>query len=165
MGHKFGFYKVNLPLENVLERTLNFWKENRGSITQKQQSENNLFYNLVIKRDISAMSYGETYIMNIGYNPQEAVTYVSVEVSLQFGYGMQWLKPQGIMKKWALEIGCSPMKLIRSQDPSYLNTFRGIKAIDWIQSTQESITYCPQCGQPNEKSSSYCKKCGSKLVQ
>jgi len=165
MGHKFGFYKINLPLENVLERTLNFWKENRGSILQKQQSDNNLFYHMTIKRDISAMSYGETYIMNIGYNPQDANTYVSIEVSLQFGYGMQWLKPQSIMKKWALEMGCAPMKLIRSQDPDYLNMFRKIKQLDWVQSDQANFTYCTQCGQPNEETSNYCKKCGTKLVE
>ena len=165
MGHKFGFYKVNLPLENVLIMTLNFWKENRGSIIQKTQSDNNLFHNMIIKRDISAMSYGETYNMNIGHNPQEGRTYVSVEVSLQFGYGMQWLKPQGIMKKWAMELGCAPMKLIRSQDPSYINMFRTIKKLDWLQSEQASFKYCTQCGQPNEKTSHFCKKCGTKLVE
>jgi hypothetical protein len=144
--------------------TLNFWKENRGAIVQKTQSNNNLFHNMIIKRDISALSYGETYIMNIGYNPQEEMTYVSVEVSLQFGYGMQWLKPQSIMKKWTMMMGCEPMKLIRSQDPSYLNMFRAIKLLNWLNSDQATFMYCTQCGQPNEKTSNYCKKCGTKLV-
>ena len=165
MGHKFGYYKVNIPLERVLEITLNFWKENRGSIVQKKQSDNNLFHNMTIKRDISAMSYGETYNMNIGYNPQEAMTYVSVEVNLQFGYGMQWLKPQSIMKKWATQLGCTPMKLIRNQDPTYINSFRTIQQLDWLQSDQASFTYCTQCGQVNEKTSNYCKRCGTKLVE
>lgn len=164
MGHKFGFYKVNLPLENVLERTYRFWEENRGSIIQKQQSNNKLLHKMTIKRDISAMSYGETYVMNIGYEPQETTTYVSVEVSLQFGYGMQWLKPQAIMKKWALEMGCTPMRLIRDQDPTYLNKFRIIEQLDWLKSNQANFIYCTQCGQPNEERSNYCKKCGTKLV-
>jgi hypothetical protein len=164
MGHKFGFYKINAPLEGVLQRTLNFWRDNRGSIVEKQESENKLFYLLRIKRDISAMSYGETYLMNIGYNSQEAMTYVSVEVNLQFGYGMQWLKPQGIMKKWAIEMGCTPMKLIRNQDPNFLNMFRTIKQMDWMKTDQAPTTYCPHCGQPNDKTSNFCKKCGSKLV-
>jgi len=163
MGHKFGFYKLNLPLDYVLEMTLNFWKENRGSIIQKTHSVNELFHNIIIKRNISAMSYGETYNMNIGYNPQEMMTYVSVEVSLQFGYGMQWLKPQSIMKKWAIDLGCAPMKLNRSQDPGYLNMFRIIKELDWLESEKISFIYCTQCGQVNEKTSLYCKTCGKKL--
>ena len=164
MGHKFGFYKINAPLEGVLERTLNFWRDNKGSIIENQETENNLFHMLKIKRDISAMSYGETYLMNIGYNPQETTTYVSVEVSLQFGYGMQWLKPQGIMKKWAVEMGCNPMKLIRNQDPEFITMFRTIKKMDWLNTQKENIVYCPNCGQQNDKSSNFCKKCGSKIV-
>jgi hypothetical protein len=165
MGHKFGFYQLKLPIERVLEKNLNFWKENRGNLTQKQHSENGLIHTMIIDRDISAMSYGEKYQMKFGYNPKEDTTYVSVEVSLKFGYGLQWLKPQGIMKDWAIEMGCAPMKLARNQDISFLNMFRTIEKLDWLDTETKEVTFCPQCGQSNDKSSNFCKKCGTKLVK
>jgi len=88
MGHKFGYYSLKMPLEEVLNRTQSFWATNSGKITSQTKSPNSLIYTLLIQRDISMMSYGEKYTMKIGFNPVEETTYVSVEVALSMGYGM-----------------------------------------------------------------------------
>ena len=109
------------------------------------------------------MSYGETYTMKIGYNPDNKTTYVSVEVSLSFGYGMQWLKPQGIMKQWALELGTMSMKLERNIDPNFIKMFEEIQNIAPPARVQEPIIYCPSCGKKNIQINIYCQECGTKL--
>lgn len=146
MGHKFGYYSLEMSLEEVLNRTHSFWANNSGKINSQIKSPNSLIYTLIIQRDISMMSYGETYTMKIGYNPDNATTYVSVEVALSFGYGMQWLKPQGVIKRWALELGTNPMKLERTIAPNYIKMFDEIQNMPPQAGVQEPIIYCPSCG-------------------
>ena len=90
MGHKFGYYYINLPLDEVWNRTLGFWENKRGKINDQKIMSNNLFYSLEIQRGLSMTSNGEKYQMNFGFNFKDNTTYVSVEVSLAFGNGMQW---------------------------------------------------------------------------
>ncbi|MFX1552574.1 MAG: zinc-ribbon domain-containing protein [Promethearchaeota archaeon] len=164
MGHKFGYYSIPLPLDEVWNRTLTFWTNNRGKIKDQQFENNNFFRTLAIQRGISATSYGETYQMNFGYNPKESITYVSVEISLSLGYGMAWLKPQGIMKKWALEIGTSPMKLVRSADKKFYEILNDIKNSSIQPQVSSLKKYCHNCGYENQISDNYCKQCGTKLI-
>jgi len=163
MGHKFAYYALELPLEEVLNRTHSFWANNGGKINSQTKSPKSLLYNLIIKRDLSMMSYGETYTMKIGYNPADETTYVSVEVALSFGYGMQWLKPQGIMKRWALELGTTPMKLERTIAPNFIRMFDEIQNIIHQARIQGPIIYCPMCGKQNNRNNSFCQECGYKL--
>ncbi len=163
MGHKFGYYSLDLPLEEVLNRTHSFWANNSGKINSQIKSPNSLIYTLIIQRYISMMSYGETYTMKIGYNPDNATTYVGVEVALSFGYGMQWLKPQGVIKRWALELGTNPMKLERTIDPNYIKMFDEIQNMPPQAGVQEPIIYCPSCGKKNNRNNTFCQECGTKL--
>ena len=163
MGHKFGYYTLDLPLEEVLSRTHLYWANNGGKINSQIKSPNSLIYTLIIQRDISMMSYGETYTMKIGYNPDNTTTYVSVEVSLSFGYGMQWLKPQGVIKRWALELGTNPMKLERIIAPNFIKMFAEIQNMPPQAGVQEPIIYCPSCGKKNNRNNTFCQECGTKL--
>ena len=163
MGHKFGYYSILLPLDEVWNRTLTFWRNNGGKIKDQQFASNNFFRTLVIQRGLSVTSYGETYQMNFGYNPKDSMTYVSVEVSLTFGYGMAWLKPQGIMKKWALEIGTAPMKLVRTVDKKFYEILNDIQNTSIQPQINSSNKYCPNCGNENKISDNFCKQCGTKL--
>ena len=144
MGHKFGYYAIKISLDEIWRKTLSFWERNGGKIKDQYFISNQLYGRLEVKRDISAMSYGETYKMNFGFSQNELITYVSVEVSLAFGYGMQWLKPQKIMKNWALEIGITPLKLTREVDEGFFNLLRNIKNISLQQSSDLLKKYCYQ---------------------
>lgn len=163
MGHKFGYYSLKMPLEEVLDRTNSFWATNNGKINSQTKLPNSLLYTLNIRRDISMTSNGETYTMKIGYNPGDETTYVSVEVALSFGYAMQWLKPQGIMKRWAIELGTTPMKLQRTIAPHFIKMFNEIQNIPPQAGVQEHITYCPSCGKKNSRNNTFCQECGTKL--
>ena len=165
MGHKFGYYSLKMPLEEVLDRTQSFWASNRGKINNQTKSPNSLLYTLNIRRDISLTSNGENYTMKIGYNPADKTTYVSVEVALSFGYAMQWLKPQGIMKRWALELGTTPMKLERTIAPPFIKAFNEIQNTPpHSSSIEENSTFCPRCGKKNNRNNSFCQECGTKLL-
>ncbi len=152
-----------MSLEEVLNRTHSFWANNSGKINSQIKSPNSLIYTLIIQRDISMMSYGETYTMKIGYNPDNATTYVSVEVALSFGYGMQWLKPQGVIKRFALELGTTPMKLERTIAPNYIKMFGEIQNMPPQAGVQEPIIYYPSCGKKIYQNNTFCQECGTKL--
>ena len=163
MGHKYGFYSVKTSLEDVLNRTLNFWNENKGKVTNQIPSPNNLFYTINVKKDISMGSYGETYFMNIGFDPNDSTTYITMDVSLSFGAGMQWLAPQKITKKWAQYIGAEPMKLIRKQDLNFLKKLNEIKNMSGLSNQNVELKICKNCGKENLLSSNYCKSCGANI--
>jgi len=165
MGHKFGYYIIKMPLEEVLNRTYSFWANNNGKINSQTISPNSLLHTLIIKRGMSMSSYGEKYTMMFGFYPPFETTNVSVEVALAFGSGMQWRKPQGLMRQWALALGTTPMKLERTIDPKYIKMFDEIQniALQAEVQEQEPIIYCPSCGEKNKRNNSFCQECGTKL--
>jgi hypothetical protein len=146
MGHKFGYYTFDSPKEAALHRTFSFWASNGGIINSQIHSHNALITTLEIQRGISMTSYGEKYTIKFGYNPADAKTYATVEVALSFGYCMQWLKPQGIIKRWAIELGTTPMKLERTIDPFYVRMFSELEYLATPPEMQEPIMFCPSCG-------------------
>ena len=163
MGHKFGYYSLKMPLEEVLDRTQSFWASNSGKINSQTKAPNSLLYTLIVRRDISITSNGETYTIKIGYNPADETTYVSVEVALSFGYGMQWLKPQGVMKRWALELGTTPMKLERTIAPNFIKIFNEIQNTTPQSQIEETSIFCGKCGKKNSRNNTFCQECGTKL--
>ncbi|MFX1357762.1 MAG: zinc ribbon domain-containing protein [Promethearchaeota archaeon] len=152
-----------MPLEEVLNRTFSFWNNNKGNVVSKVSSNNKLLHSLTVKRDMSLGSYGETYIIKIGYDPDDSMTYISAEVSLSFGYGLQWLTPQKLLKQWAQSIGVVPMKLIRKQDPNFINRLNHVMNISNFSSNISQKKFCPYCGKENQIGNNYCKNCGANI--
>ncbi|MFW9936619.1 MAG: zinc ribbon domain-containing protein [Candidatus Thorarchaeota archaeon] len=101
--------------------------------------------------------------MKIGYDPNDSMTYISAEVSLSFGYGLQWLTPQKMLKQWAQSIGVVPMKLIRAQDLNFINKLNHIMNISNFSSNTSQIKFCPYCGKENQIGNNYCKNCGANI--
>jgi len=163
MGHKFGYYTFDSSKEAILHRTFSFWAGNGGIINSQIHSHNTLITTIEIQKGISMTSYGEKYTMKFGYNPSDTKTYVTVEVALSFGYGMQWLKPQGLIKRWALDLGTTPKKLQRTIDPFYVRTFSELEYLATPPGIQEIIMFCPSCGKKNNQSNTFCQECGTKL--
>jgi hypothetical protein len=108
-------------------------------------------------------SNGETYQINFGFNLKDFMTYISVEVRLAFGYGIQWAKPQKIMKRWAHMIGIPPMKLVRNIDNRFYEILSEIRTISAQHQTILPKNYCPNCGIENKISDKFCHQCGTKL--
>ncbi len=108
-------------------------------------------------------SYGETYFMTIGFDPNESTTYITMNVSLSFGYGMQWLTPQKITKKWAQYIGAKPMKLIREQDPNFLKKLNEIKNMSGLSNQNIELKFGKNCSKENLLSNNYCKSYGANI--
>ncbi len=130
MGSKFCSYKIPLPLNEVWSRTLTFWGGNRGTVKEKQITDNHQFGIMTIKHKATGTSWGETYKLALGYNAIDSMTYVSVEISLAWGSGLQWLKPKSLMVKWAQEMGVPPAKLVKKLDKNVSDTLDNI----WKQS-------------------------------
>jgi hypothetical protein len=111
MGSRFGYYNIPMNLEDVYISTSEFWNNNKGKILEETESEG--IKTMKIQRGSSLTSNGETYLMNFKYNPRNSRTYVTYKVSLLNGFGMQWLTPSGIIRKWAKTMGVVPIDLIK----------------------------------------------------
>ena len=116
MGKKNCFFILPLPIEEVWDRTIGLWGGNRGRVKDQQISANNIYRMLIIKHNATAISWGETYKMKLGFNPKDSMTYVNIEVSLSWGGGLQWQKPKKLMAKWAQEMGVSTVKIVKKID-------------------------------------------------
>jgi len=98
MGHKFGYYSISLPLDEVWNRTLVFWEKNGGKIKDQQFTNNKHFRTMEIQRGFSMTSNGESYQMNFGFNQKDSSTYVSVGNKFSF-----WLWNAMVKATWCYE--------------------------------------------------------------
>jgi hypothetical protein len=115
MARKYGFFRIPIALEKVYDTTLEFWSNKNGKIIEERNSSDKLIKILKIQRGLSLSSNGEQYLMNFKFNEHEVTTYVAIEVALSFGYGIQWLTPQKLIKQWGRQYGSySSFNLIRN---------------------------------------------------
>ena len=130
MSNKFAFFRIPLTLEKVYTTSLEFWRSNNGKIIEEENTDDGLIKVLKIQRGISLSSNGENYVMNFKFNEYEATTYVAIDVSLSFGYGMQWLTPQKLIKQWRKQFDSyDSFDLIRNGDINAFFNFKKPPAI------------------------------------
>lgn len=165
---RYGYYAININLDDVWNRTLVFFEKHKFKIIDQYISTNNLYRRLRIKHGFSmhiyGSSYGETYEMAFGYNPSDNTTYVSISVKYSnFGKGIPSKVPKDMMKKWASEMGITPMKLVKEIDDNFLANLDKIQEIPPHQVENLSKVYCFACGEANNKIDNFCVSCGTQL--
>lgn len=165
---RYGYYVINLPLEDVWKRTLVFFENYNSKIKDHYVSTNNLYRKLRIRHGTSMHIYGtsmgETYEMIFGYNPSDDTTYVSISAKYSnFGRGIPSKVPKDMMKEWAYEMDIIPMKLVKEADYNFLANLDKIQEIPLDQISNLSKVFCAICGEENRKKNTYCVSCGTKL--
>ncbi|MFX1413112.1 MAG: hypothetical protein ACFFA2_04665 [Promethearchaeota archaeon] len=165
---RYGYYVINLSLEEVWNRTLVFFDNHKGKIENQYVSTNNLYRKLTIRHPFSIHLYGtstgEIYEMIFGYNPSDNKTYVNVSVKYSnFGRGIPSKVPKDMMKEWAYEMDIIPMKLVKEADYNFLANLDKIQEIPLDQISNLSKVFCAICGEENRKKNTYCVSCGTKL--
>jgi len=68
-----------------------------------------------------------------------------------------------MMKKWAYEMGITPMKLIKEIDDNFLANLDKIQEIPLHQIANLLNVFCFACGEANSKKNSICVSCGTQL--
>ena len=159
---------IDSYIDDVWKRTLVFWQNKKCKIRDQFISVNSLFRELNIRHSFSMHPYGtsmgETYEMTFGYNPEKSVTYVSVGIKFSwFGRGFSWLVPQEMMEKWAKEMGIQPIKLMKKQNPKYLEIFNEICMLSEVKGSEHQVSFCPMCGHEKALNAKFCMECGSSL--
>jgi hypothetical protein len=141
MVSKFGFFRIPITLEKVFDTTLEFWRSKNGKIIEEGNSVDTSIKILKIQRGMSLSSNGEKYMMKFKFNEYEATTYVAIEVSLSFGYGMQWLTPQKLIKKWGRQFDSySSFNLVRNGDLNKFFEFKKPSSVPiTIKSTEPEV--------------------------
>ncbi|TKJ21472.1 MAG: hypothetical protein CEE42_13860 [Promethearchaeota archaeon Loki_b31] len=165
---RYGYYAININLEDVWNRTLVFFENHKCKIIDQYISTNNLYRKLRIRHALSTHIYGtsmgEMYEMTFGYNPSDYTTYVSVSVKYSnFGKGIPSKVPKDMMKKWAYEMGITPMKLVKEIDYNFLANLDKIQEIPLHQIANLSNVFCAACGEINSKKGTFCVFCGTQL--
>ncbi|MFX1499473.1 MAG: hypothetical protein ACFFDH_00760 [Promethearchaeota archaeon] len=166
--NRYGYYTLNLPLEDAWNRTLVFFENHKCKIKDQYISTNELYRNLTMRHGTSMHIYGtsmgETYEITFGYNPSDNITYVSVSVKYSnFGKGIPSKVPKDMMKEWAYEMGIIPMKLVKEIDLNFLANLDKIQEISQDQVAHLSKVFCAICGEANSKNGTFCVSCGTKL--
>ena len=165
---RYGYNAINLSLEDAWNRTLVFFENHKGKIIDQYISTNNLYRKIRIRHALSTHIYGtsmgEIYEMTFGYNPSDNTTYVSVSVKYSnFGKGIPSKVPKDMMKKWAYEMGITPMKLVKEIDYNFLANLDKIQEIPLHQIANLSNVFCAACGEVNSKNGTFCVSCGTQL--
>jgi len=165
---RYGYYAINLSLEDTWNRTLVFFENHKSKIEDQYFSTNNLYRKLRIRHGFSVhiygTAYGETYEMIFGYNPSDSTTYVSVSVKYSnFGKGFPSKVPKDMVKEWAYEMDITPMKLVREIDDNFLANLDKIQEIPLQQIANLSNKFCAMCGEANSKKDTFCVSCGTQL--
>ncbi|MHA1457237.1 MAG: hypothetical protein ACTSR5_14880 [Promethearchaeota archaeon] len=149
---RYGYCSINISLEDAWNRTLVFFENHRGKIKDQYISTNNLYRKL------------ETYEMTFGYNPSDDTTYISVSAKYShFGKGIPSKVPKDMIKKWAYEMGITPMKLVKEIDYNFLANLDKIQEIPLHQIANLSKLFCAACGEANSIKSTICVSCGTQL--
>ena len=166
---RYGYYTINLSLEDAWNRTLVFFENHKGKIKDQYVSTNNLYRKLIIRHGGSMHIYGssikgETYEMIFGYNPSDDTTYVSASVKYSnFGKGIPSKIPKDMMKKWAYELGITPIKLIKEINHTFLANLDKIQEIPLHQIPNLSKVFCSACGEQNSNKGAFCVSCGTQI--
>ena len=165
---RYGYYSINISLEDAWNRTLVFFENHRGKIRDQYISTNNLYRKLRIRHGYSMHIYGnsmgETYEMTFGYNPSDSTTYISVSVKYSnFSKGIPSKVPKDMIKKWTYEMGITPMKLIKEIDYNFLANLEKIQEIPLHQIANLAKLFCAACGEANRIKSTICVSCGTQL--
>ncbi|TFG23659.1 MAG: zinc ribbon domain-containing protein [Promethearchaeota archaeon] len=190
MSSKFSFIIIPMSLEDVYNSFRDYMINKGGKIVKEQISAENLIKTLVVQRGMSFTSNGEQYIINFKFNEYEDCTYVAIEVSLSSGYGIQWLNPLKLIKKWARQVNYygvvnlvrkgeldiffefKPKKLIPIE-PTPKIAFKAEKieiqtkqpavSLQKISPSVRKVKYCTNCGTEVNESQRFCVNCGNKI--
>ncbi len=167
MPKKYGYYVLNLDIEEIWSKNSMFWNNRNGKIIEQEISANNFYRVFSFKHGVSMKFYGfaggQTFNLKFGYHPDENTTLVSVEVKFSImGKGAVWKFPDEIMKDWAKFMNIEHINLKNEKSPKIVEIAQKIEDIsnnsDVIVEKQH---YCPYCGAELKESKKICANCNS----
>ncbi|QEE17016.1 zinc ribbon domain-containing protein [Promethearchaeum syntrophicum] len=166
MPKKYGFYVLNLDIDEIWSKNSMFWESRNGEIIEQKSSANDLLRVFVFKHGITMKIYGtssgQTFKLKFGYLPDEKTTLVLVEVKFSIlGKGAVWKFPDEIMKKWAESMNIDHVKFQNRKTPEYLEIAQRFDNILNNPDTDVQRQYCPFCGSEIKASQEICPYCKS----
>ena len=167
MPKKYGFYVLNLDIDEIWSKNAMFWKDKKCTIIEQEISDNKLYRVFSFKHGVSMKIYGfaggQTFKLKFGYLPDENNTLVSVEAKFSiFGKGAVWKFPNDIMKEWAEFMNVEHRKLQNEKTPKILEIAQKIE--DILNNSDVNVEkqhYCPYCGAGLKASEKICAYCDS----
>jgi len=166
MPKKYGYYVLNLDIDEIWSKNSMFWNRKNGKIIEQEISDNNLYRVFSFKHGFSMKIYGsaggQTFNLKFGYLPDENTTLVSVEVKFSFmGKGAVWKFPDEIMKEWAESMNIEHVKFQNNRTPKMHEIDQRIDKTLNKSDLNVEKHYCPYCGAELKGSEKFCVSCNS----
>jgi len=166
MPKKYGYYELNLDIDEIWSKNSMFWKSRNGEIIEQKSSANDLLRVFIFKHGIIMKIYGssggQTFKLKFGYLPDEKITLVLVEVKFNiFGKGAVWKFPDEIMNLWAESMNIEHEKFQNKKTQEFLEIAQRIDNI--LNNPDKNLEkhYCPYCGAEKKESQKICLSCDS----
>ncbi len=166
MPKKYGYYELNLDIDEIWSKNSMFWKSRNGEIIEQKSSANDLLRVFIFKHGIIMKIYGssggQTFKLKFGYLPDEKTTLVLVEVKYNiFGKGAVWKFPDEIMNLWAESMNIEHEKFQNKKTQEFLEIAQKFENILNSRDTNAERHYCPYCGAELKSSEKFCVACNS----
>ena len=166
MPKKYGYYVLNLDIDELWSKNSMFWNSRNGKIIEQENSDNKLYRVFNFKHGASMKIYGfsggQTFNLIFGSLPDEKITLVSIEVKYSFfGKGAVWKFPNEIMKEWAKFMNVEYANLQSEKSPKFLEINQRIDGTLNNSDINVGNHYCPYCGAELKSSEKFCVSCNS----
>lgn len=166
MPKKYGYYVLNLDIDEIWSKNSMFWNSKNGKIIEQEISDNKLYRFFSFKHGFSMKIYGssggQTFNLKIGSLPDGNTTLVSVEVKFSIiGKGAVWKFPDEIMKEWAKSMNIEHVKFQNNKTPKMHEIDQKIDEISNNSDSNVEKHYCPYCGAELKSSEKFCVSCNS----
>ena len=169
MPSKYGFLKINAPIDEIWEKNQQYWAINKGKILNSQIYDNRLLMKFEVKSShsmhIYGYSFGEKYNFQFGYDPSSKVTTIIVQVKFNIlgGRGFIWKIPQETINKWTEFMGFESIHLENKRNSNFLAATTLLSQIQEYNQVETNKKYCSNCGVQLNQSENYCQLCGNDL--
>ncbi len=166
MPNRYTCFVIPEPIDEVWDKTLAFWKENRGEIKDKKATGDLSYRELTVRHKASMKAYGfssgEKYHMKFGYDREKHLTYAVVIGKFNlFGRGFVWKFPEELIKRWTEYIGVQPAKMSTKAKGAFAEVQAELEKILAEATAGREINFCPFCGNEVNPDENFCGSCGT----
>jgi hypothetical protein len=114
---KYVSYVLDIPIENVWAKTVDYCSENRGEIISSDKAIDTTYREIFVSRGKSAFSWGEDIKFGMTeISKEKTEVNIFIKLKTRKTKAAEWRVAKKYVKKWAKEFEMSPNKLIKDRN-------------------------------------------------
>ena len=165
MNTKYGYFSINQNLQEIWEKSRNYWKSQKKIFINHDTSYSTDKFG---KMDLSkrrSLKQSEEYKISLARDPNNPnITYVKVFFEY---YGDAFLgatkRMEQTINNWIIELNLSPINFHRNPLKEYEVFFDEMIENYQLKTQKTESNFCPYCGKKIEEDQKICQFCGSNI--